>query len=260
MDTLIRTQFPLANTRPASHDAFQPRHDFEQNKIVDRNSSSTVFRTPSFEHNSSSASRHISSIQSAMGSSASKVAGKAGATAARRQYPSTSSILNSTPSTTNAASTPPASAEVHPHPTTSPPAGEKSDHIDLDGRDPQFGSALRKIGVAPPVSERRPHEDPFPTSSQPMHSGQNIFPSSKNNPALMLVQARQKISSQWDFESENRGRPSFAGRTLLTAKDINEALRLRDEAGRPSQEIEKQMRLKPGVLDQLVAKGTFANA
>lgn len=46
---------------------------------------------------------------------------------------------------------------------------------------------------------------------------------------------------------------------MLSAKDIRDALNLRDEAGRTTQEVEKQMRLKPGVLDQLAARGVVGN-
>ena len=93
-----------------------------------------------------------------------------------------------------------------------------------------------------------------------MQPGQNIFPSATNNPALLLVRARERIGKQWEMESDNRGRASFVGRTLMSAKDIREALVLRDEGGKTSQEVEKQMGLKPGVLDQFVAKGIVANA
>ncbi|KAK5461036.1 hypothetical protein LTS15_003099 [Exophiala xenobiotica] len=163
-----------------------------------------------------------------MGSSSSKVASKAAAGAARRQYPSTSTIANSANQTTNAASRtnapplsskPTAPTQVHPNPATAPPVDQKTEHVELDGRDPQFGSALRKIGPA-----------------------------------------RQRINSQWETELESGGRRGFAGRTLLSSKDIKEALRLRDEMGKSSQEVEKQMRLKPGILDHLVAKGMVANA
>ncbi|KIW94489.1 uncharacterized protein Z519_04465 [Cladophialophora bantiana CBS 173.52] len=194
-----------------------------------------------------------------MGSSASKVAARAGGGAARRKYPSTPSIVNSAHSPTHAATEPAPAVEVRPSPTAAPPAGEKSEHVELDARDPQFGLALRRVGAARPVTERRPDEDTFPTSSQPMHSGQNIFPSDENNPAMMLVRARKRIGAQWESEMESQGRPGFAGRTLLSAKDIKEALTLRDEVGKTRQEAERQLRLKPGTLDQLVPKGVVAN-
>ncbi|KIW12308.1 hypothetical protein PV08_09585 [Exophiala spinifera] len=203
-----------------------------------------------------------------MGNSSSKVAGKAAAGAARRQYPSTSSIANSATqpptaaSRTNphpASSKPTASSQVHPSPAMSPPVDEKTQAIELDGRDPQFGSRLQRIGPVKLPSGVRP-EEAFPTSSEPMQPAHNLFPSTQNNPAVILTQARQRINKQWEFEGENGGRPSFPGRTLLNSKEIKEALRMRDEVGKTSQEVEKQMKLKPGVLDQLVAKGMVANA
>ncbi|KAI1613634.1 hypothetical protein EDD36DRAFT_201952 [Exophiala viscosa] len=202
-----------------------------------------------------------------MGSSSSKVASKAAAGAARRQYPSTSSIPNSatpttnTPARTNApiqTAGPTAPTQVHPDPVTNPPVEQKTEQVELDGRDPQFGAALRKIGPVRPSPDARPDES-FPTSSEPMQSGQNIFPSTQNNPAVILTQARQRIGKQWETEDDNRGRPSFHGRTMMSAKDIKEALRLRDDVGKPSQEVEKQMKLKSGILDQLLAKDVVAN-
>ncbi|KIW71895.1 hypothetical protein PV04_00123 [Phialophora macrospora] len=185
-----------------------------------------------------------------MGASSSKVA-RATGSAARRQYPSTPTIPNSASVR---------SAEDAPvKPTAAPPSPQKADHVELDARDPQFGSALRQVGAARSITERRPNEDYFPTSSQPMHSGQNIFPSQPNNPAVLLVQARQRIARQWESELENQGRPSFAGRTLMSAQELRQALTSRDDAGKSSNEVEKQMRLKPGILDQLVAKGVVAN-
>ncbi|EXJ79369.1 hypothetical protein A1O3_08871 [Capronia epimyces CBS 606.96] len=206
-----------------------------------------------------------------MGSSSSKVAGRA-AGAARRQYPSTSSITNTGPSTSNAplkstnpapAPAPaPAQVQVRPSPAASPPAAERSEQIDLDGRDPQFDSVLRSLGPAKPAStsEDRPVEDAFPTSSQPMQQGRNIFPTSAQNPAIMLVQARERINRRWESELDNQGRRGFAGRTVVSAKDVKEALALRDEAGKSSSEIETQLSLKPGILDQLVPRRVVANA
>jgi len=141
-----------------------------------------------------------------------------------------------------------------------PPSNPKSEHIDLDGRDPHFDSALRKIGVARPVSETRPHEDAFPTSSQPMHSGQNIFPSSTNNPAMLLVQARERFGKQFEIEIDGRGRSGFPGRTLLSAKELKEVFTLRDDGAKAPRQIEMELRLKPGILDHLAPKGVVANA
>ncbi|EXJ96206.1 hypothetical protein A1O1_01332 [Capronia coronata CBS 617.96] len=202
-----------------------------------------------------------------MGSSSSKVAGRA-AGAARRQYPSTSSITQNEPSTSNAPPQakpkPSAPAQVQPSPQTSPPVDTRSDLIDLDGRDPQFDSALRNLGPAQPPSlmqdRGRPAEEAFPTSTQPMQHGRNIFPTSAPNPALILVESRQRITRRWESELDDQGRRGFAGRTLVSAREIKEALVMRDEKGKPSSEVEKQLALKPGILDQLVPKRVIANA
>jgi hypothetical protein len=196
-----------------------------------------------------------------MGNSASKAVSKVGGAAARRQYPSTPNLVNSSPAPSAASpavkSAP--AAPVKPSVETAPPSDGRSEHIELDARDPQFGSALRQVGAARPITERKPNEDYFPTSSQPMHSGPNIFPSQPQNPAMLLVQARRRLAQQVESELEDQGRPSFAGRTLISAQEIRQALTSRDDAGRSSQEVEKQLRLKPGILDQLVAKGVVGN-
>lgn len=201
-----------------------------------------------------------------MGAGASKQAAKAAGAAGRRQYPSSSSILNSATSTSNApaqSARPNAPSQVHPNPETSPPSETKDAHIDLDGRDPQFGSALKKLGPAISVARAAPHESAFPTSSQPPlgQQGQNIFPSNspKTNPSLRIVEARERINQQFDEEAEGLGRASFTGRTLMSAKDIREALRMRDQGGMSTEEIEKQLRLKSGILSRLGRPGVFGN-
>lgn len=205
-----------------------------------------------------------------MGSSSSKVASRAAGAAGRRQYPSTSSILNSTKSTANAPSgsnPPPPAAQVRPSPRAEPPSSTKSEHVDLDARDPHFGSALRRAGIARrvPTHSSSP-ESTFPTSSVPRAAqqspGQQVFPSASpsTNPAIAVVQARDRIAKRFEEESEGLGRGSFQGRTLLSAKEIKEALRLRDEGRKSPEEVEKQMRLRSGILRTLGAQGVVGNA
>src|SRR5437588_154834 len=108
-----------------------------------------------------------------MGSSSSKVARTAASTA-RRQYPSTSSIPTnsaptSNPRTANAppSSTPPLAAQVRPSPSQAPPSSTKSQYIDLDGRDPQFGSRLAQIGAVQPVPQSPSNQNQFAPSASP---------------------------------------------------------------------------------------------
>lgn len=198
-----------------------------------------------------------------MGAGASKQAGKAAAAASRRQYPSSSSILNNATSTSNAPSYTPPSAQVHPSVKAAPPSDTKDQHVELDARDPDFGAALKKLGPAIPVERGAPNQGAFPTSSQPPlgQQGKNIFPSSVpgNNSSLRVLQARDRAALKFDEEVDSLGRTSFAGRTLISAKDIKEVLRLRDQAGRSVEEIEKQMRLQPGILAKLSRPGIYAN-
>lgn len=204
-----------------------------------------------------------------MGSQASKVASKAAGAAGRRQYPSTSSILNSAKSTANAPSMsnpPQRPAAVHPSPQAEPPSSTRSEHIDLDARDPHFGSALRQAGIARRVPQHAASpEAAFPTSSMPpaaqQSPGQQVFPSSSpsTNPAIAIVEARERIAKRFEEESESLGRGSFQGRTLISAREIKEALRLRDEGGRSPEEVEKQMRLRSGIISQLGPPGVVGN-
>jgi hypothetical protein len=135
--------------------------------------------------------------------------------------------------------------------------------IELDGRDPQFGAALSRAGTArrvpQPPSPHSPEAQPqsaFPTSSRPpmpqqSPPGQSIFPSSNPaaNPALAVVKARDRMTKLWQAENDGVGRPGFQGRTLLSAKEIREAINIRAVKGEA--EAEKMMRLKKGVLAQM---------
>lgn len=195
-----------------------------------------------------------------MGAGASKQAGKAAASAGRRQYPSSSSILNSSASSSGTPS------QARPNPTKSPPSDSKDSHIDLDGRDPQFGASLRRLGPAVPVERADPEKSAFPTSSQPPlgQQGLNIFPPANRpggparNAGMMIVDARKKIQDKWEQENESLGRKGFEGRTLVNAKDLKEALKM-IEAGVSPAEVEGQMRMQSGILQKLNKPGLYKN-
>ena len=202
-----------------------------------------------------------------MGSSSSKVARTAASTA-RRQYPSTSSIPTNTTSTSNPPTTnappsfaPPAPAQGHPDLSQEPPSWSKSQHIELDGRDPQFESRLSQIGPVQPGSQTPSNQHQFPPSSSPNRQGQNIFPSTSptTNPAILVTQARERIGKLWEEENEKLGRGSFQGRTLINASQIKEVLEMR-EHGMSAGDIEKRLRLRSGLVQRLGAGGVVANA
>ncbi|ETN38847.1 uncharacterized protein HMPREF1541_06888 [Cyphellophora europaea CBS 101466] len=201
-----------------------------------------------------------------MGNSSSKVASRA-AGAAKRQYPSAVSSAVSKPSQASPqpeASTTTAAAQVHPSPSQLPPSSSRSEVVELDARDPHFAASLARAGTArrvpqppSPSSSSASPSSAFPTSSQPPKlqqspTGQSIFPTSRpgTNPALAVVQARDKLTKQFEAEGEGLGRKSFAGRTLLNARELREALNLRDAAGEA--EAESAMRLRKGLLAAMV--------
>lgn len=155
---------------------------------------------------------------------------------------------------------PTAPSQVHPNPEATPPTDTRDPHVDLDGRDPQFGAALQRLG---PAMRKDLNKAAFPTSSQPPpgQQGQNIFPSKApgSNAGMMAFQARERIAGKFEQELDDLGRSSFKGRSLISAKDVKEALRMRDEAGVSEQEIERQLRLQPGILSRLARPGVYAN-
>ncbi|KAJ5610598.1 hypothetical protein N7510_007317 [Penicillium lagena] len=211
-----------------------------------------------------------------MGSAASKPARSAAGAAARRQYPkqppsSTRGPLSS-PATaqrdTNAAPTPtPTSTPTSaPTPTSTPssqpsqartsqgptyhskeqPSSVKSNAIDLDGRDPDFAASLRSIGPVNP-SPTLSHSSTFQRQGT---SPQTIFPQG-TNPALLVLKARQQITKAAEDEAEQIGLTGRGGRQFVDAFTIQSALRMRDQQGLPPDEIERLLRLRPGVMEKL---------
>ncbi|KAF2738352.1 hypothetical protein EJ04DRAFT_429033 [Polyplosphaeria fusca] len=188
-----------------------------------------------------------------MGSSASKVSRTAGASA--RKYPTR-------PSNVTARSAPPA-APAKPGPTTHPApqaASQRTEAIDLDARDPVLASRLNSIGAVQP----NPHFSPTSTSSldpqrnpsttrpsddfsMPPHSA---FPDPRDNPALRVLQARQRIAEKAEDEFTQVGRRGFQGQTYIDAGLIQLAL-TRKGKGEKHETIEPSLGIRKGRLDVL---------
>ncbi|KAF1966967.1 hypothetical protein BU23DRAFT_308257 [Bimuria novae-zelandiae CBS 107.79] len=196
-----------------------------------------------------------------MGSSASKGARAAGASV--RKYPS-----RPAPSTTRAPA--PASPQNNVGPTAHPPpqaSGAKTEAIDLDARDPAFASRLSSLGAVQP----NPHYSPSSASSfDPQRNTstdapsdmmnelpQSAFPNPRDNPALRILEARQRIQNEVEGELENVGRPSFQGRTYVDAGTITLAL-MRRQRGEPDSRIEEAFGIKKGRLSML-REGTVSS-
>ena len=91
---------------------------------------------------------------------------------------------------------------------------------------------------------------------------QSMFPppTSRSNPALQVVEAREKFAKIAMEEIENMGRPSFQGRSLISASELRTLLELRDDAKKSPGEIERHLRLRPGLVAKLGPAGMVGNA
>lgn len=76
---------------------------------------------------------------------------------------------------------------------------------------------------------------------------QSPFPDPRDNPALRLLDARQKIQSEAEREVENMGRKGFEGRKFTDAGTIQLAL-MRKKRGESDARIEDAFGLKRGRL------------
>ncbi|KAL9111482.1 MAG: hypothetical protein Q9227_004160 [Pyrenula ochraceoflavens] len=202
-----------------------------------------------------------------MGSSSSKFA-RAGASAAKRQYPKTPSNTTTPaspkPPSSNAPPPPPPASSPGPtvHSQTSPQTS-KNEAIDLDARDPSFSSRLSRLG---PVSTDPSTYSP-PSSSthhQSLSSSTNapIFPSDPSasrsggdNTMLKIVRARELAGERANMESEEMGRRGFEGRTLVDGVTLRRAVGMLSQ-GMGAEAVEKELRLAGGVVEKLgVRKG-----
>ncbi|KAL1883557.1 hypothetical protein Plec18167_002563 [Paecilomyces lecythidis] len=190
-----------------------------------------------------------------MGSSSSKPVRSAANAVSHRKYPKKASPPPTGPSPTQAPRREPGVASERPSPQTVERASAtRSQAIDLDARDPHFAASLRSIGPVTP-------QPTFSNSSAFNRPGQtpSVFPSA-NNPALLVVTARQRITKAAEQEAEAFGRESHVGREFLDALTIRQALTMRDRQGKHPSEVENVLRLKPGVMERLGRKGIVSEA
>lgn len=119
-----------------------------------------------------------------------------------------------------------------------------------DGRDPDFAASLRSLG---PVTLPPPLPSTLPRSRQDQQQQQ------PQPPALVAVAARQRLARAAQLEAESVGRPSHAGREFLDVATLRQALALRDQQGLRDDQVERSLRLKPGVLRRLGVRGVVQN-
>lgn len=98
-----------------------------------------------------------------------------------------------------------------------------------------------------------------PSESSP---SQSIFPNPASNPAVILLEARQKLARQAEEEFEDVGRlgKGKKGRQFLDVVTIRQVLRLRDQLGRSDNEIEENLGLQAGLVSRLGRKGIVSGS
>ncbi|KAH8700198.1 hypothetical protein BGW36DRAFT_425031 [Talaromyces proteolyticus] len=193
-----------------------------------------------------------------MGASASKPARSAAAAASRRQFPKRPS---------EATTTTPSPAQQHQPTRTSTgptyhsneePSSLRSEAIDLDARDPHFAASLRSIGPVTP-NPTMSNSSTFNSSTPLTTTSPSVFPDA-NNPALLVLSSRTRITKAAEQEQEVFGRQSHQGREFLDVLTIRQALQMRDRQGLSMAEIERLLRLKKGVMLRLGERGLVSEA
>jgi hypothetical protein len=84
----------------------------------------------------------------------------------------------------------------------------------------------------------------------------SAFPSPRDNPALRVLEARQRIQDEADRELEQMGRRGFEGRKYIDVGLIQLAL-MRKRHGEPDAKAEEALGLKRGRL-AVLGKGIIA--
>ncbi|ORY19825.1 hypothetical protein BCR34DRAFT_471520 [Clohesyomyces aquaticus] len=200
-----------------------------------------------------------------MGSSASKATRAAGASA--RQYPTR------IPTSTNSRPPPPpppSSPASYPGPnarSSQQTTSSQTPALDPDARDPLLASRLHSLGAVQPNPHYSPSStsplDPdrsrtlrqtSPSTSTSANIPQNFpsdpFPHMADNPAIRVLQARQRIQEEAEEEISMTGRKEFVGRKYIDAGIVSLAL-MRRGKGEADARIEDGLGIATGRLGVL---------
>jgi hypothetical protein len=118
-----------------------------------------------------------------------------------------------------------------------------------ESRDPNYSDRLQTLGIVSPnpffALTQQPNN---PQQSDPSAPG-FVFPP-HNNPALMILKARESHSQAQQKAETKRDESEANTMPYLSVQKIQEAIRLRNE-GANLEEIEELMRLQSGALKKL---------
>ncbi|KAF2751957.1 hypothetical protein M011DRAFT_393323 [Sporormia fimetaria CBS 119925] len=192
-----------------------------------------------------------------MGSSASKGARTAGSGA--RQYP-TRVPHAQRPTTTSPNVTSPQPRRRSPPELAVPVQGQDVQGManGLDGRDPGLASRLDKIGPVQthpqwsllPTADLRQNLPPDVPADIMQPLPPSAFPNLADNPALRVLEARQRIQEEAEQELEQMNRRGFEVRKYVDASILQLAL-MRRKRGEPDSRIEESFNLEKGRLSAI---------
>jgi hypothetical protein len=142
--------------------------------------------------------------------------------------------------------------------------------INADASDPVLASKLRQIGPVASnpyqshtstqyVPPSRQAAKGLPAEFAPLGNEPppGLFPdpaTMRNNPALLVMQARKRWQEKAEAELEEVGRSGFVGREMMDVGMVTDALRMR-RRGVGDADIEKRLGLRSGVLRKLGPPG-----
>ncbi|KAL2040238.1 hypothetical protein N7G274_007141 [Stereocaulon virgatum] len=201
-----------------------------------------------------------------MGSSTSKAVRTAAGGAARRQYPKRVPPQSTSTSTSNASSAPPPPAgrgdapgpSVHPRAQAS---SVKDESVSLDASDPDFAASLRSLGPVQPsstLSNSSAFNPSGSSKSSPNQAHPQMFPDASQNPALILLRARERLQQEAEAEFAKSGRGK-GERRFLDISTIRQVLVMRDDKAMGEEQIERNLGLAKGVVRGLGAKGVVGD-
>jgi len=137
--------------------------------------------------------------------------------------------------------------------------------INLDASDPKFAASLRSLGPVTPSStlSNSSRFSPSPSAApltNPSNSNQQVFPDPSQNPAILVLTARENLAKEAEAEFARVRYEGGGGRRFLDVMTVRQVLMMRDEKHITDTDIEQKLGLANGVVKRLGKKGVVEEA
>lgn len=97
------------------------------------------------------------------------------------------------------------------------------------------------------------------SKSSPNQPHPQFFPDESQNPALLVLKARERLQQEAEAEFAKTSRSDGVGKKFLDVGTIRKVLVMRDEKGKSETDIEKSLGLAGGVVRALGQKGVVGD-